>query len=79
VVSSHGDVTVSTFGDCGEDLLLLGEVAAIDNDVFVDKGDSGIGVSGAVEHAGVVSVAEEDGGSESSGNTRVNSFDSLSS
>jgi hypothetical protein len=78
-VSSLGGATVSTFGDCGDDLPLLGEAAAIDNEVFVDRGDSGIGVSGAVEHAGVVSVADEEGTSVCSGGVRVDTFNSPSS
>ena len=78
-VSSFGGATVSTFGDCGDDLPLLGEAAAIDNEVFVDRGDPGIGVSGAVEHAGVVSVADEEGTSVCSGDVRIGSFDSPSS
>lgn len=78
IVSSFGVATVSTLGDCGDDLPLLGDTAAKDNEVFVDCGDPGIGVSGAVEHAGVVSVAEEDGTSASSGDARMDSFDSPS-
>ena len=46
------------FGDSGDDLPLLGEAAVINNEVFVDRGDSGTGVSRAVAHAGVVSVAD---------------------
>lgn len=75
-ISSFNVATVSTFGDCGDDLPLLGDAAAIDNDVFVDKGDPGIGVSGAVEHAGVVSVPDEEGISACSGDVRIDSFDS---
>ena len=78
-ISSLGGATVSTFGDSGDDLPLLGETAAIDNEVFVDRGDSGMGVSGAVEHAGVVSVADEEGTSACSGEVRVDTFNSPSS
>jgi hypothetical protein len=75
-ICSLGGATVSTFGDSGDDLPLLGEAAAIDNEVFVDRGDSGMGVSGAVEHAGVVSVADEEGTSACSGEVRVDTFNS---
>jgi len=55
------------FGDSGDDLPLLGEAAVINNEVFVDRGDSGVGVSRTVAHAGVVSVADEEGISACSG------------
>ena len=59
---------------------LLGEAAVIDNEVFVDRGDSGMGVSGAVEHAGVVSVVgDEEGTSACSGEVRIDTFNSPSS
>jgi hypothetical protein len=79
IISSLGGATVSTFGDSGDDLPLLGEAAAIDNEVFVDRGDSGMGVSGAVELAGVVSVTDEEGTSACSGEVRVDTFNSPSS
>ena len=75
---TSSQATVSTFGDCDSDLPLLGEAATMDNDVLVDKGDPGIGVLGAVEHAGVVSVADEEGTSACSSDVCVDSFDSLS-
>jgi hypothetical protein len=75
---TSSQATVSTFGDCDSDLPLLGEAAAMDTDVLVDKGEPGIGVLGAVEHAGVVSVADEEGTSACSSEVRVDSFDSLS-
>lgn len=46
-----------------------GDPVARDMDVFVDKGEPGTGVSGAVEHAGVVSVADDDGTSAGSGDS----------
>jgi len=79
IISSLDGATVSTFGDSGDNLPLLGEAAAIDNEVFVDRGDSGMGVSGAVEHAGVASVADEEGTSACSGEVRVDTFNSPSS
>lgn len=75
--SDFGGVTVSTCGDCGgadNDLPLLGEAAVIDNEVFVDKGDPGIGVSGAVEQAGVVSVVVDDRTSVRSGDEGTEPF-----
>jgi len=78
-ISSFDVATVSTFGDSGDAFPLVGEAAAIDNEVLVDRGDPGIGVSGAVEHAGVVSVADEEGISACSGDVRIDSFNSSSS
>lgn len=40
-----------------------GEGAVRETDVLVDRGDPGTGVSGAVEHTDVVSVAEDDNAS----------------
>jgi hypothetical protein len=77
--SSLGGANVSTFGDSGDDLPLLGEAAAIDNEVFVDRGYLGMGVLGAVVRAGVVSVADEEGTSACSGEVRVDTFNSPSS
>ena len=78
-ISSLGGATVSTFGDSGDDLPQLGEAAAIDNEVFVDRENSGMCGSGAVEHAGVGSVADEEGISACSGEVCVNTINSLSS
>jgi len=59
--------------------LCWAKLPPIDNEVFVDRGDSGIGVSGAVEHAGVVSVADEEGTSVCSGDVRIDTFNLPSS
>lgn len=60
--SQVNGATSSTCGDCGgtdDDLSLLGEVV-MEKEVFVDRGELGMGVPGAVEQPGVVSVAADD-------------------
>lgn len=61
--SAAGGSAISTFGDGGgieDGLLASGEAAAIESEVLVDKGEDGMGVSGAVELADVVSVSPEE-------------------
>lgn len=58
---TNGRVGATGFSTTGE------ATGARETEVFVEIGEPGMGVSGAVEHAGVDSVADEDGRSAGSG------------